>query len=339
MLEVFQDEVVRDITSHREIDLELPANQKCAYFCVTSDQYKAFDFLAVLFYTMLFIRLVEVADKEPNKRAKVPVNFILDEFPNIGRIPDFCKKISTIRSRGLNVTVIFQNIAQLQNRYPYGQWEEILGNCDTKIFLGCTDETTAKYISNQTGIATIEVQTESNRFDRTKPILDMETSYGENSSTGKRALLNPDEVLQLPNTNSLIFLRGQHPLKLEKCDYTRLPDSKKLIPTKIGNHTPIWKAKKEQEEEERKARIKAFHDSHLQSSEEKLAQKAQEVDLTDSMPEPKFKAEMPEQTMGELMTEAETETSNNTSGSDKAFKVSTPFGSGFKELSADDLFV
>lgn len=129
-LQVFQNAMIRKITTYPEINLELPGTEKCAYFCITSDQDSTFDFLSSLFFSFLFIKLVRLADREGTD-GKLPrmVNFILDEFPNIGAIPDFKKKISTVRSRNISISVIFQNIAQLKNRYPYDEWQEIIGNC------------------------------------------------------------------------------------------------------------------------------------------------------------------------------------------------------------------
>lgn len=242
MLDIFQDDTIRNITTDKEISLSKPVTEKCAYFCITSDQHKVFDFLAVLFYAMLFIKLVNRVDAlRHDKNVKtIPVNLVLDEFPNIGQIPDFCKKISTVRSRQINITVIFQNIVQMQNRYPYGQWEEILGNCDATIFLGCTDETTAKYISDKTGIATIEVETQNTKYERDVLVFNQNTSYNEVRSAGQRKVLNPDEVLRIKNTEELIFLRGQKPLKAKKFDYTLHPMSKELVPKAIGDHIPMW---------------------------------------------------------------------------------------------------
>ena len=129
-LQVFQNELICQITNRNDIDLVLPGKEKCAYFCITSDQDSTFDFLASLFFSFLFIKLVRFADAEGvDGQLPIPVNFILDEFPNIGAIPDFKKKISTVRSRNIAVSVIFQNLAQLRNRYPNDEWQEILGNC------------------------------------------------------------------------------------------------------------------------------------------------------------------------------------------------------------------
>ena len=139
-LAVLQAQQVRNITSYNEIDLELPGKQKCAYFCIVSDQDSTFDFLSSLFFSFLFIRLIRYADGYcEGGMLSTKVKFVLDEFPNCCLIPDFTKKCSTIRSRGCSVAVFFQNVGQMRNRYPDDQWQEILGACDSTVFLGCTD--------------------------------------------------------------------------------------------------------------------------------------------------------------------------------------------------------
>ena len=237
-LQVFQNQLICEMTSCDDIDLELPGRQKCAYFCITSDQDSTFDFLSSLFFSFLFIKLVRYADKHcAGGKLTVPVTFVCDEFPNIGTIPDFCKKISTVRSRGLNISIIFQNLAQLQNRYPQNQWQEILGNCDTQLFLGCTDELTATFISNRTGDVTIGVSSKAKQMSAWQGS-GYTSDYRETSSIGKRKLLTPDEVLRLPLDKALVILRGQKVLKVDKFDYTLHPDSKKLTPCKAVEHIP-----------------------------------------------------------------------------------------------------
>ena len=146
-LQVFQNQQIRNITSFDEIDLELPGQQPCAYFCVTSDQDSTFDFLSSLFLSFVFIKLVRFADKRcPGGELPVPVHILGEELTACGVIPDLSRKISVIRSRNLSMSCIFQNMAGLQNRYPYNQWQEILGNCDIQLFLGCSDPLTAEYI-------------------------------------------------------------------------------------------------------------------------------------------------------------------------------------------------
>ena len=117
-LQVMQAQQVKNITSYDEIDLELPGKQKCAYFCIVSDQDNTFEFLSTLFFSFLFIRLIRYADSRcEGNTLPTKVRFILDEFPNCsGSIPDFQKKCSTIRSRGVSVAVFFQNVGQMKNR-------------------------------------------------------------------------------------------------------------------------------------------------------------------------------------------------------------------------------
>ena len=107
------------------------------------NQDSTYDMLATLFTSFLSIKLVRLADRTEERVLPVPISFILDEFPNIGVVPDFKKKLATARSRRIGMSILFQNIPQLQNRYPDNQWEEILGGCDFSIFLGCNDMTTA----------------------------------------------------------------------------------------------------------------------------------------------------------------------------------------------------
>lgn len=244
-LQVFQADIIKKITQFNEIDLEEPGKSKCAYYVIMSDQESTLNFLSSLFFSFLFIRLVKYADVHgKGGKCEVPVNFVLDEFPNIGQIPDFTKKLSTIRSRDLRVAVIFQNIAQLQNRYPNGLWEEIVGNCDTQLFLGCTEPETAKFISERTGEMTIEVSsTAVNR--QTIAIAEYIPEYKETSSVGKRYLLTPDEVLRLDNKSLLIILRGQKVLKAKKFDFSHHPLSKYFVESPIRDHIPEWRKERD----------------------------------------------------------------------------------------------
>ncbi len=241
-LQVFQSKLIRQITSHNEINLTMPGYQKCAYFCITSDQDSTFDFLSSLFMSFVFIKLVRYADKHgTGGQLPVPVHILADELANGGIILDLTKKISTIRSRSLSISCIFQNLPQMQNRYPLNQWQEIIGNCDTQLFLGCTDELTAKFISDRTGEVSVDVSSKAKQLG-TWQITDYTPEYRETRSVGKRKLLTPDEVLRLPLENALIILRGQKVLKVEKFDYILHPESRKLHPKKATEHIPAWRS-------------------------------------------------------------------------------------------------
>ncbi len=251
-LQILQNKMVQQITSHTDIDLTLPGREKCAYFCITSDQDSTYDVLATLFTSFLSIKLVRFADRTEKRKLPIPVTFILDEFPNIGVVPDFKKKLATARSRGIGMCILFQNIPQMQNRYPDNQWEEILGGCDFSIFLGCNDMTTASYYSDRTGEVTVSVASIRKNY-YTMRMTDYVPEYSESSSVGKRQLLLPDEVLRYPLDQGLLIIRGQKVLRFRKMDYTEHPDSSKLKMEKVEVHIPEWY--REWEEERQQFRV------------------------------------------------------------------------------------
>ena len=248
-LQVSQNKLIRQITSYNEINLTRPGREKCTYFCITSDQDSTFDFLSSLFMSFVFIKLVRYADKYGDDgKLPVPVHILADELANGGcTIADLTKKISTIRSRRLSISCIFQNLPQMQNRYPLNQWQEIIGNCDTQLFLGCTDEMTAEFISNHTGEVGVEVSSRAKQLN-TWRITDYTPEYRETHSIGKRKLMTPDEVLRLPLDEALIILRSQKVLKVGKFDFTLHPESRKLKSCRASDHVPEWRQLPESEE-------------------------------------------------------------------------------------------
>jgi len=239
-LQVFQNKLIRDITTYDEIDLELPGKKPCAYYCITSDQDSTFDFLSSLFLSFVFIKLVRYADKHcPDGKLPVPVHVLGEELTACGVIPDLSRKISVIRSRNISMSCVFQNLAGLQNRYPYNQWQEILGNSDIQLFLGCVDELTAKYISDRSGEVSINVTSKAKQLG-TWRVSDYTPEYRETSGVGKRKLLTMDEVLRLPINKALVIIRGRKVLQVDKFDYTSHPEANKLIPCKASEHISEW---------------------------------------------------------------------------------------------------
>ena len=243
-LQVFQNRAICNMTAFDEIDLELPGQQPCAYFLLTSDQDSTFDFLSSLFLSFVFIKLVRYADQKcPGGKLPVPVHVLGEELTACGVIPDLSRKISVIRSRNLSMSCVFQNLAGLQNRYPNNQWQEILGNSDVSLFLGCVDELTAQYISDRSGEVSVHVESKAKQLG-TWRISNYTPEYRETTGVGKRKLLTMDEVLRLPIHKALIIIRGRKLLMVDKCDYTRHPGSKKLTPTKASAHIPQWQKRK-----------------------------------------------------------------------------------------------
>ena len=255
-LQVFQSEMIKKITARDEIDLELPGQKPCAYFCITSDQDSTFDFLSSLFLSFVFIKLVRFADKNcEGGRLPVPVHVLGEELCACGVIPDLSRKISVIRSRNISMSCVFQNLAGLQNRYPLNQWQEILGNCDIQYFLGCTDELTAEFISSRTGLASVSVSSKSKQLG-TWRISNYTPEYRETSGVGKRPVLTPDEVLRLPIDQALVIIRGKKALKVNKFDYSKHPEYPTLQSCKASAHIPEWRRLEQEAADTAKAKPK-----------------------------------------------------------------------------------
>ncbi len=249
-LQVFQSEVIKKITAGNDIDLELPGQRPCAYFVITSDQDSTFDFLSSLFLSFVFIKLVRFADLQcEDGKLPVPVHILGEEICACGIIPDLSRKLSVIRSRNISMSLVFQNLAGLQNRYPYNQWQELLGNCDIQYFLGCTDELTAEHISARTGIASVAVTSKAKQLG-TWRVSDYTPEYRETSGVGRRAVLTPDEVLRLPLEKALVIIRGKKILKVNKMDYSMHPEYPRLRSCRASAHEPEWR-KSEQERREK----------------------------------------------------------------------------------------
>ena len=201
-------------------------------------------FLSSLFFSFLFTKLTRFADSCEGRRCTVPVNLILDEFNNIGRIggaedgSDFARSLSVCRSRDIRVMLAVQSLGQLQNRYPNNLWAEIIGNCDIQLMLGCTDDVSAKYFSDRSGDMSIQVDT-TMTVRRTIAIAQMIPQYRHNEGQGRRKLMTPDEILRLPNEELLCIIRGCNVLKLNKFDYTMHPMSQQIIKASVNEYEPI----------------------------------------------------------------------------------------------------
>ena len=246
-LQIFQSSIIKQITARDEIDLELPGQKPCAYYCITSDQDGTFDSLTSLFLSFVFIKLIRFADTRcEGGKLPVPVHVLGEEICACGVIPDLSRKISVIRSRNVSMSLVFQNLAGLQNRYPLNQWQELLGNADVQLFLGCTDALTAEYVSVRSGVASVAVSSKAKQLG-TWRISNYTPEYRETSGVGKRNLLTPDEVLRLPLDKALIIIRGKRLLQVGKFDYSRHPEAGKLRSSKASAHIPEWRKLKEQQ--------------------------------------------------------------------------------------------
>ncbi len=242
-LQVLQNQAVQKITSRSDIDLTAPAKRKCAYYIILSDQDATMAFLSSLFFSFLFIKLTRYADAQPDGRCTVPVNLVLDEFNNVGRIggaadgSDFARTLSVVRGRDIRVMLAVQSLGQLQNRYPNNLWSEIIGNADIQLMLGCTDDVTADYFSMRSGDMSVQVNS-TMTVRQTIAVAQVIPQYRHTEGQGRRRLLTPDEVLRLPGDELLCIIRGCNVLKLKKLDFTKHPMSKKIKKTSVFEYSP-----------------------------------------------------------------------------------------------------
>ncbi len=239
-LNVFQNWLADSITKYNEIDLAEPGRRKCAYFCIISDQDDTYRFLSSMFFSLLFIRLFDFARKSENRRLPVRVNVVMDEFCNID-LPNSKKYLSVSRSRNIDIQCVAQSVSQLADRYPRTEWQELVGDCDYQLLLGCNDAMTAEYISDQCGKITVRVNNTSIPTAPLAPGLRAARGYTESKISTGRPLMMPDEVRRLPRDKAILLVRGSKPLLLNKIRPEEHPDFQKLRFCKAGDHLPEWR--------------------------------------------------------------------------------------------------
>ena len=209
----FDSKEIAELTSTDTINFEEIGNKKTAVYVISSDTHTAYDFLLTIFFSQMIQQLYNYAD-DNGGALKVPTYFILDEFANIGKIPDFDKKISTSRSRKISFSVILQNLDQLEAVYEKS-YETIIGNCDTHVFLGSNSYKTVEYFSKALGEKTIERDSISINRDRQY----FKTGQSTSDQVMARALMTPDELRRMDNDLCIIFEKGIKPVKANKYYY------------------------------------------------------------------------------------------------------------------------
>ena len=226
----FDSKEIAELTSTDTIDFEEIGTKKTAVYVISSDTHTAYDFLLTIFFSQMIQQLYDFADQNGGK-LKQRTYFILDEFANIGKIPDFDKKISTSRSRGISFSVILQTVDQLEAVYEKS-YETIMGNCDTHLFLGSNSYKTLEYFSKQLGEKTIERDSVSINRDRQN----WKTGKSVSDQVMARALMTPDELRRLDNNLCIIFEKGIKPVKANKFYYFKHPMAKKMAEVEISHN-------------------------------------------------------------------------------------------------------
>lgn len=218
----FDSKEIAELTSTDTIDFEEIGKKKMAVYVISSDTHTAYDFLLTIFFAQMIQQLYDFADLSGGK-LPVQTFFILDEFANIGKVPDFDKKISTSRSRNIQFSVILQNLDQLEAVYEKS-YETIIGNCDTHVFLGSNSQKTVEYFSKALGEKTVSRDSVSVNRDRMGWMQGKSTSDQINA----RALLTPDELRRFDNDYCIILEKGIRPIKAKKYYYFMTSEAKKL---------------------------------------------------------------------------------------------------------------
>ena len=238
-LQIFQLDDVASITERNDIDFVDLNNKKMVIYCIISDMDTTMSFLNSLFFSFLFLKTIRQADKNETKKLNRPIHIYLDEIANIGQIPDFQQKLSTIRSREISCSIVCQHIAGLKTLYPNDVWQGLIGNCDVKIIMGTNDLLTAEYIRDMLGISTIETSS-----IRKEAEFDGKLDYGAISiATGKRNLMNSDEILRMNNDEEIVIIRGCKPFKCKKIRYWEYRLGKNLKEKSIEDYEPKNKYK------------------------------------------------------------------------------------------------
>ena len=226
----FDSKEIAELTSTDTIDFEEIGSQKTAVYVISSDTHTAYDFLLTIFFSQMIQQLYDFADNNGGQ-LKVPTYFILDEFANIGRIPDFDKKISTSRSRKISFSVILQNLDQLEAIYEKSN-ETIIGNCDTHLFLGSNSQKTVEYFSKALGEKTISHNSVSTSRDKAH----QKTGTSASDQIMARALMTPDELRRMDNDLCIIFEKGIKPVKANKFYYFKHSMAKDLKKLEISHN-------------------------------------------------------------------------------------------------------
>ncbi len=217
-LAVFDIQELRELTAYDELELDTLGDKKTALFLIMSDTDSTFNFLISMAYTQLFNLLCEKADDVYGGRLPVHVRCLIDEMANIGQIPNLEKLIATIRSREISACLVLQARSQLKSIYKDNA-DTIIGNCDSQIFLGGSEPTTLKELTEALGKETIDTFNTSDTRGNSP-------SYGTNYQKLGKELMSRDELAVMNGSKCILQLRGVRPFLSDKYDLTQHPNFK-----------------------------------------------------------------------------------------------------------------
>lgn len=220
-LAVFDIQELRELTAYDELELDTLGDKKTALFLIMSDTDSTFNFLISMAYTQLFNLLCEKADDVYGGRLPIHVRCLIDEMANIGQIPNLEKLIATIRSREISACLVLQARSQLKSIYKDNA-DTIIGNCDSQIFLGGSEPTTLKELTEALGKETIDTFNTSDTRGNSP-------SYGTNYQKLGKELMSRDELAVMNGSKCILQLRGVRPFLSDKYDLTQHPNFKYTV--------------------------------------------------------------------------------------------------------------
>ena len=303
----FDSKEIAELTSTDTINFEEIGQEKTAVYVISPDTHTTYNFLLTIFFSQMIQQLYDFADNNGGQ-LQIPTYFILDEFANIGQIPDFDQKISTSRSRKISFSVILQNLDQLEAIYDKS-YETIIGNCDTHVFLGSNSQKTVEYFSKALGEKTINHNSTSVNRDKQHH----KQGYSNSDQIMARALMTPDELRRMDNDLCIIFVKGLRPIKADKFYYFKHPMAKQLAECEISHNDigeierGVWRKYNPynpyvpEEDKEKKAedlKIESLDDLFEEDEKEtaKVAKNDASIDVLDSIKSDSINIEESEET-------------------------------------------
>lgn len=281
----FIEEDIALFTSESDFFLSEVGQEKTIVYVMLPVMGKEHSSLTALFFTQMFDQLYKLGDKHHSK-VPFPVDFILDEFPNLGKIPNYEEFLATCRGYRISVTTIVQSLSQLNDKYGKDKAESILGNHATKVCLGNVNTATAEYFQKELGNTTVEFETSGSSSSSGKD--NKSTSSSKNVSYAGRSLMNIDEIMSMDRDTGLLLTSGKHPIRMEKVkhfvlfpnlvdkfqskqnEYERKKDSK------VQQYYDELQSEWEQRERERKERIQQEREEEERKENERKEQEEKE---------------------------------------------------------------
>lgn len=259
-LSILSSPPVKEMTSTDDIDLTELGRRPTILYLVCSDQHETMKFMASLLYSYAFLDLVELADSQMSRKLPVPVTFLMEEFANLGEVPNITKYLSTCRSRAINIMLVVQSLAQLREVYGENNTDVMLAACATHLCIGYNDRSTAEYFEWRSGEASINVKTEQHQYGES-PIM-----VGKNYSTGegRRNYFTSHELMTIPQGEIYIVWQRYNCLKAKTFGVNRHPATlmghTPTISTEVATRLDNRVAKDfiRQKEEERIAKYQAW---------------------------------------------------------------------------------